>query len=318
MATGMQRYLQSIFGADSPVLQQAYGTGQSRTDIMNQGYQPGGAPGYGTSTDPEGAGFNLFGDARAWLAANPQIWSPYGGQMTAGLSPWTQTAAGGAAATMGYTPQQVQAGSFTSGDLGAYMNPYLSNVVDLTMSDIDRSRQIANQQGARSAGASTYGGDRNALIEAETNRGYADVAARTSAQLRSQGFDTAAGLMSQDMNRSLTAGLANQTAGLQGNAINLQGAGMLGQFGMQDQATNQAGLDAAYNEYLRSTYGPMEGYNFLGGLLSGSQYATPGGPGAGRSALGAGLSGAAIGSAFGPLGAGIGAGAGLLGGWLFG
>jgi hypothetical protein len=279
-------------------------------------YQPGGAPGFGTSTNPETAGFNLFGDARNWLARNPQLWDQYGGQMSAGQSPWTQQAAGGATSAMGYTPQQVSGGSFTSGDWGAYMNPYTQNVIDTTMQDIDRSRQIANQQGARSAGASTYGGDRNALIEAETNRGYGDIAARSLAQLRSQGFNEAAGLMSQDLNRSYGASLANQGAGLQGAGLNLQGAGMLGGFGMQDYAMNQDALDRQYQEYMRSTYGPMQGYNFLSGMLNGQP---PGGQTTGAGVAGGALSGASIGTGTGGPGLGtlvgglIGAGIGYFG-----
>lgn len=251
--------------------------------------------------------------------------------------------------------QNVTGGSFLGGDLGAYMNPYTSNVVDVALGDIERSRQIANQAGARSAGASTYGGSRNALIEAETNRGYADAAARTAAQLRSQGFDTAAGLMSQDLNRGLTAGLANQGAnlsaglsnqgmrqglnqyntsalnnlgqfnaglGLQAQGMNQQaglagaglrmgaanqlagiggqqfnqglaGAGMLNQFGLQDQMTNQLGLDAAYNEWLRSRFGPMQGFNQLSGILAGMPLQQPqGSPWSGL--LGLGLTGASF------------------------
>jgi len=371
-------------------------------------YQPWGAPGYGTYNKPEQAGFNLFQDARAWLSRNPQIFNPYQGEMVAqntglqtaarqglwdfmGSDPQSATRQGMnvAASVGGYQPQSVTSsmtpgmtadyggdvygGSFTSGDWGAYMNPYTQNVVDTTLSDIDRSRQIANQQGARSASASTYGGDRNALIEAETNRGYADVAARTLAQLRSNSFDSAATLMGQDLGRGfqaqvanqgmrqgssqfnasqlnnmgqfnaglgLQAQVANQNAGLQGGALrlgaatalgglgnqyfnqNLQGYSALNQLGTQDQTTQQNQRNAQYDEYMRSVYGPLEGYNFLGGLLSGSSYATPGGPGRGRSALGGALSGASIGAqmggAFGLPGWAVGAGLGGLGGLLFG
>lgn len=305
--------------------------GMSRHDLFNLGptgtgtfagwtppngspYGPWSAPGYGTSMDPEDAGFNLFADARAWLGKNPQIFDPYSGQMTAGLSPLFSDAAAIGERIGSFTPTRVAPGSFPTGNLGAYMNPYTSNVIDTTLQDIDRSRQIANQAGARSAGASTYGGDRNALIEAETNRGYADIAARTAAQLRSQGFDTAAGLMSQDLNRSLTAQLANQQALLDAGRLNLAGGGFLSGLGTQEQATNQAELTNRYNEYLRSVYGPLEGYNFLGGLLSGNPYATPGGPSKAAGFLGGAATGAAIGSVIPGLGTGLGAlGGGLIG-----
>lgn len=406
--------------------------------------------------DPQRQGVLNFLNAQNWLQGNPQIWSPYGGQLTAAQTAAQNQAMGGVRGLMGFDPQnvtasmadpaqaafagnvtagsvtpgsaayagdvtagrvspttsfgQVQGGSFLGGPgIGAYMNPFQSNVVDFALSDIERSRQLANQQGARSAGASTYGGSRNALIEAETNRGFADTAARTAAQLRSQGFDTAAGLMGQDLSRGLTAGLANQQAQISGAGFGLQGqlanqatglqaglanqaarnqigqfnvdvglrgqlanqqagltaglanqatlqglnqfnAGQLNQmgqfnsqlglqaqlanqqaglagaglnldaarslygFGTQQQAAQQAGLDRQYQEYLRSTFGPMQGYQFLGGLLPGQQIQQPDADlGIGQGVLG----GATAGAAFGPWGAAIGGIGGGLAGWLF-
>lgn len=308
--------------------------------------------GYGSTysgNDPMKYQIGLFQSAQDWLNKNPNIWGPYKGDMVAGPTDmqnqartslsnflggnpfqYTQQGAEVAGGVAHYQPQNVTSGSFLSGDIGAYMNPYQQQVVDVALGDIDRSRQIANQSGARSAGASTYGGDRNALIEAETNRGYADAAARTSAQLRSQGFDTAASLMGQDMNRNMTAQLANQGAGLQGQGLNLAAANALGgfgsqmfnqnlmgssalnQFGTQDQANNQMRLDRRYNEWMRSQMGPMQGFNFLGGLLGGMPYDVGQNKGAGFA--GGALSGASIGAMFGVPGALIGGGlGGLLG-----
>lgn len=350
---------------------------------------------------------------QGFLGGDPSAYTRQAADATAGLmgfQPQNVTAAAAAPTSAAYAgnvnAQNVSAptttyagdvggGSFLGGNLGAYMNPYTSNVVDVALGDIERSRQIANAQGARSASASTYGGSRNALIEAETNRGFADAAARTSAQLRSQGFDTAAGLMGQDLSRGLTAGLANQSArarfgefgaglgmqaqlanqgaglqaglanqatrqglnqfnagqanqmglanaefaqqaalanqqaGLAGANLNLGAANQLGslggdlfnqgllgasalnQFGTQEQATHQAAYDAQYQEWLRSQFGPMQGFNFLAGLNSGMPY---GGENPGAGFAGGAMAGASIGAGFGPWGAGIGAlGGGLLG-----
>lgn len=439
--------------------------------------------------DAQRQGVLNFLNAQNWLQRNPQIWDPYGGQLTAGQTAAQSQAMGGVRGLMGFNPQnvtasladpaqaafagnvtarnvtpsraayagdvraepgqfagnvtagtvspttsfgQVQGGSFLSGPgIGAYMNPFTSNVVDSALSDIERSRQLANQQGARSAGASTYGGSRNALVEAETNRGFTEQAARTAAQLRSQGFDTAAGLMGADLSRGLQAGLANQQAAISGAGLGLQGqlanqgtglqaalanqaararfgefgaglgmqaqlanqaarnqlgqfnaelglrgslanqqaalqaglanqstlqglnqfnAGQLNQmgqfnsqlglqaqlanqqaglagaglnldaarslygFGTQQQAAQQAGLDRQYQEYLRSTYGPMQGYQFLGGLLPGQQIQPPGADlSVGQGIIG----GATAGAAFGPPGAFIGGALGGLAGWAF-
>lgn len=99
--------------------------------------------------------------------------------------------------------------------LDQYMNPYTTDVVNAALNDLNRSREIGINQNASNATLSNaFGGDRQAVTDAETNRAYADAAARTAAQLRSSGFDTAAGLLQNDLNRQLQAGSANQAADL--------------------------------------------------------------------------------------------------------
>ena len=190
--------------------------------------------------------------------------NPFGGiGGTGAAGAWqNQMASQGAAQLGAYTPQTVNpttaqyAGDVNAqtiqansglGGIASYMNPYTSDVIDTALSDIDRSRQIANQAGARSAGASTYGGDRNAIIEAETNRNYGDLAARTAAQLRSQGFDTALKASQTDADRALLAASSNQGTGLQASLANQGALGSNNQFnaalGLQGQTANQqAGL----------------------------------------------------------------------------
>jgi hypothetical protein len=132
-----------------------------------------------------------------------------------------------------------------------YQNLYDDQVVGTALSDIDRSRQLAQGQNASMATqAGAFGGDRHAIVEAETNRAYADQAARTAAQLRSQGFDKAAGLAQQDASRQLAAGQSNQSAGLQAGLANQATMADLSRFnsqaGLQSALANQsAGLQAS-------------------------------------------------------------------------
>ena len=169
-------------------------------------------------------------------------------------------------AATGYRPQQVQADSFLTGNLGAYMNPYQQQVTDRTMQGLERSRQMAQvNDAARMTAARAFGNDRRGIVEAQTNEAYDRNAADTLANLNSTGFGQAASLMQADQNRALTAQQANQNAGLQGQqlnqgaAVNLanvgnmqQGAGydaanaMMGIGGQQQQLT-QAQLDAYRN-----------------------------------------------------------------------
>ena len=160
------------------------------------------------------------------------------------------------------TAQNVGAGQIGSTNLGAYMNPFTQNVINTSMSDLARQRDITQQQNrASAAAAGAFGGSRHGLVEAETNRGFADAAARTAAGLQQQGFLNAQQMAGQDIATNLQAQLANQSAGLtaaQQNAANqlmaqqsnqaaLNAAGQFGaQQGLQAQLANQsAGLTAA-------------------------------------------------------------------------
>jgi hypothetical protein len=169
-------------------------------------------------------------------------------------------------AATGYRPQQVQADSFLTGNLGAYINPYQQQVTDRTMQGLERSRQMAQvNDAARMTAARAFGNDRRGIVEAQTNEAYDRNAADTLANLNSTGFGQAASLMQADQNRAFAAQQANQQAGLQGQqlnqgaAVNLanvgnmqQGAGydaanaMMG-IGGQQQQLNQAQLDAYRN-----------------------------------------------------------------------
>jgi hypothetical protein len=100
-------------------------------------------------------------------------------------------------------------------DRSLYMNPYTSEVIDRTMDDMNRQRSISLQgigDQAQSAGA--FGGSRHGVADAETQRAYADVMARTSAQLRDQGFNQASGLMVGDADRLLQGQTASANLGL--------------------------------------------------------------------------------------------------------
>jgi len=98
------------------------------------------------------------------------------------------------------------------------MNPYQDQVVNQTISDLNRARQMAqNQIGGQAAKAGAFGGSRQALLEAENNRNFADRTAAAVGQLRQQGFESAANRASQEnlQRLGLTAQDLQQTRGLQ-------------------------------------------------------------------------------------------------------
>jgi hypothetical protein len=112
--------------------------------------------------------------------------------------------------------QDIVAGQFAGTNLDPYMNPYTDAVINTTLKDIERARQMQNLQNDSAASmAGAYGGDRAALVNAETNRASQDLAARTIADLRNRGFEAAADLYAKDADRSMDAQDANQKADIQ-------------------------------------------------------------------------------------------------------
>ena len=144
--------------------------------------------------------------------------------------------------------RDVKPQSLLSTDLGAYQNPFQSQVIDNTLGDLNKARQLQIQSDQDAAiGRGAFGGSRSALLESETNRNFAEEAARASGNLRSQGFDRATGLAGQDIGRQFDAdrymsGVDSNVA--MQNASFGQQAGLARQGLLGDVAQNQAQLDA--------------------------------------------------------------------------
>lgn len=115
-----------------------------------------------------------------------------------------------------YNPGMVGGGSFLQGDINAYMDPYVQNVERQAMSRLEDQRLMAQNANAEMAVKSgAFGGSRHGIREALTDAESNRAAGELSANLRSQAFNSGAGLMQQDMARGLQAQLANQQAGMQ-------------------------------------------------------------------------------------------------------
>jgi len=156
----------------------------------------------------------------------------------------TNRAAELALAEAGYTPQQIQA--MTGAQyMGAYQNPYEQQVVQGTLADIERQRQISQQaQQARATGARAFGGSRQAVAESIANEDYMRQAANTAAQLRSAGFTTAAGFGQTDAARAMEAARANAANQIAGAGIRQTAVGQLGALGAQQQNLGMTGAQA--------------------------------------------------------------------------
>jgi len=227
-----------------------------------------------------------FGAALTYPKLNPATgklesgFQPYGGELVAGLSPLQEQAMGDLS-RMQVSPQTAQATGFTGlaalqaqdlarynpmqqqqyyqsafdrpGGLNQYMSPYMQGVVEQQKSQAirDYSRQIPGLQ-AQGIRAGARGGTREALLQAEAQRGLNEQLANIQATGLQNAYQQASQQASQDAAMKAQYGLAGSQLGEQsrqfGAGLGLQGlqqqlaaAGQLGQLGQQ-QYQQQAGI----------------------------------------------------------------------------
>ena len=144
----------------------------------------------------------------------------------------------------GYTPEQIQA--MTGAQyMSAYQNPYEQQVVQNTLADIERQRQISQQaQQTRAVGARAFGGSRQAIAESLANEDYTRRSADIAAQLRSAGFTTAAGFGQTDAARAMEAARANAANQIAGAGIRQTSVDQLRALGAQQQNLGMTGAQA--------------------------------------------------------------------------
>ena len=176
---------------------------------------------------------------------------------------------------------------FGAEDIAAFQNPYESEVVQQSLQDIERSRQMAALQDANKATqAKAFGGSRAGVQGALTNEAALREAARTASGLRSAGYGQAAqlaqaarGINLQGLQNAMNLGLTRQQfAQLQLDAQrNLP---------LQRLAIQQAAMSAQPANLGSTTTGtqPMQrnvGAGILGGALAGSKFGPWGAVGGG-------------------------------------
>lgn len=245
-------------------------------------------------------------------ASNP--YSSYGGELVAGFTEPQNTAMRHAmdnlanaqgtdyyGALSGQLGQDI--GSIASADLSVYMNPYTDQVVDRSLSAIDDSRKKALQGvGDQAQAAGAFGGDRQAILEAETNRQYGDLAADTAANLYQNAYTNAQSAAQQDINNRHNQ--IGQQSNLANLGINAQNAALTGAYGIGSdlQATNQRADTTNWEQYYNGTMFPQQQASYLAGIMSGMPYGTsttgitttPTSSNIGSSLLGGGLLGSTL------------------------
>ena len=227
-------------------------------------------------------------DARTLAQAGLGSFAPFvqTAQTQAGAA---QGLLGQAGTTLGGVPLGAQA---FQQDVGQFMSPFQSQVIDATLSEFDRNtaqreQQIRDQQAA----LGVLGAGRAGVQLAEFGTGAARERALLQAQLLQQGFGQAQAARQQDIaNRfglgQAQSGLAGQQlgqaqfqTGLASLVPGLQRAdiGQLGTLGAIDRSLDQARLDAQTEAARQAAFAPQQQLDRFAAQVTGLMGGYPGG-----------------------------------------
>lgn len=153
----------------------------------------------------------------------------------------------------GVTGQQTGPGGIAA----QYMNPYLQAVLTPQLDELRRQSQITQMGTAgKLAQAGAYGGSRQAIMDAETQRNLLQEQNKAIGQGYANAYDRAMGQFNTE----------------QGQAKTL--ADMISQAGQQQRGIEQEGITADYNEFLTQRDYPQRQVQFLQSMLQGLPIST--------------------------------------------
>jgi len=197
----------------------------------------------------------------------------------AGLTPLQQAAIQRGMAGVGSFQPLLQAGSdilgmgvsaLMPGASDAFMNPFVDQVIDQNLRDVQRQGDLERQRiGGAAVTSGAFGGSRQAIAEQELQRNLADTFARQSAGLRAQAFESAQDRAQKASELFTKAGIATAGLGEAAQAANLRDVQLLSGLGGQEQQQQQAELDALRNTSLQQQFEPYQRLSFMSDIFRG-------------------------------------------------
>ena len=163
---------------------------------------------------------------------------------------------GGLSQAFGYAPTAISGGTFDPYAAAYYSSPYQSAVTDIAVREAEKQRDLAKSAGALgSIGRGTFGGARQALLQAEQGRGAAQNIADIRAKGAQSGYENAQKMFEADQARRMQAAQLGQQAeqfqaglgkdiGLAGIQAGLEASSKQGALAATEQATDLERLKA--------------------------------------------------------------------------
>ena len=196
----------------------------------------------------------------------------YGGERVAGFSPTELAGRERAAelAQLGLGMPQVeqaadiaaQAAQFSYRDpalVQEYMNPFLQGALDPTLRAIrEQQTQTLQGLGSQAQAAGAFGGSRQGVVEAQALGQFGQQMGDVIGTGYAQAFDRATRLMSDEQANQLAGASALSQAANQLRSVGYADADVLRTLGAEERGLTQSGMEADYNEYLRSQAFPYQ------------------------------------------------------------
>jgi hypothetical protein len=206
-------------------------------------------------------------------------YTPYTGQLVAGLTPGQQQGIANIQAAQGMALPFIQEGAGLTREAARgitpelyqrFYSPYVRDVASATQANLLESaaqQRSGLKGGAIQAGA--FGGDRAGIAQAEMARQQQLANAQAMANIYNQGYTQAMGLAGGQVQNLGAMGqqLAGMGTGAQTSA--LQGAQAQMAAGAQEQATAQAQLQAAYDQFLQQQSYPFQIAQYFANIAQG-------------------------------------------------
>lgn len=191
--------------------------------------------------------------------------------------------------------------------VGAYMNPYISSVIEEAEKDIERQGNVARQRAsAEAVGRGAFGGSRQGIQAAEVERAIQDAKTKATTDLRAKGYQAALDASSQAYQQAATrdleagrlmgglgqslggigtayGGLGTNYGGLAGttadigrvySALGPADLSFMTGVGEAERAYRQQMLDVGRQEMQRPTEQALLPYTYAYGALSGTPSAS--------------------------------------------
>lgn len=158
-------------------------------------------------------------------------------------------------------------------NIGNYMSPYVGEVVDRSVQEVQRQGDVARRGiGARAHAAGAFGDARHGVADAELDRNIIKLSGDVAAQGYQSAYDRAmSGYLGDQAATTQSATAASQLARL-AQQMGLTDVGGLLQTGGMERQLTQQNYDTAYQDFLNQFYYPVEGLNMMTAALSGTPY----------------------------------------------